>query len=202
MTSSPVHKHAETAQSANSSVTALTKGKKLLAWITLFILTLFPLVFLGALLITPFIPQAVFIGLGSLAVFLLSISTLSIMASYLSPSTPSPTLNPVTRPRDLDLSKLDTRHNRLLHEIIRQDEQKYQQEKKNVRSSRFTRKASKSRSQSSESSSSELSPPLSKKPMSVPTSSSDSDTSPKASDKRIMPIQNRPWLSFFQSNKN
>lgn len=204
MTPSPVHKHIDTATRSHSS-----KGitiQKSIAWITLFLLTLLSLSAIGSILATPFIPQAIFVGLSSLAIFLVSIFALSIMVSYIpsSPSTPPPSLQPTTRPRDLDLSKLDTRHNRLLHHVIQNDEQQYQKEKKVTRSSQSKRKTVQPHDPSSGTSPNTT--PSVKKRSSVlqflrhkPSSSSlssDSDSSTTTNDTKKTEVRHQSWISI------
>ncbi|MEF9519813.1 hypothetical protein SBV45_05145 [Chlamydia crocodili] len=98
------------------------KGSNLIALICMLVLALLTAVMLGGFLATPFIPEGIYIGITALASLLVGLVLFPIIMSCLS-KPPVP-----VRPRDLDLSKLDTRHNRLLHEIIKDDEKKYVQE--------------------------------------------------------------------------
>ncbi|AAP05067.1 IncA family protein [Chlamydia caviae] len=100
------------------------KRNSLIALICLLVLALLAVVMLGGFLVTPFFPGGVYIGIAALSSLLVGMVLFPIIMSCLSKS---PANIPV-RPKDLDLSKLDTRHNRLLHEIIKKDEKKYAQE--------------------------------------------------------------------------
>ncbi|BAE81457.1 hypothetical protein [Chlamydia felis Fe/C-56] len=100
------------------------KEGSLIALIGMIVLALLAAVMAGGFLVTPFFPEGVYIGISALASLLISILLFPIFISRFSPSTLP------TRPKDLDLSKLDTRYNRLLHEIIKEDEKKYEQEQK------------------------------------------------------------------------
>lgn len=211
MTPSPIPERVETTMSP-PSVTTASKGKKLFAWLTVFILITLPVISFGAILVSPFIPQAIFLGLGALASFLVATVALSIVVSYLS-SLPSTPVIKTTRPRDLDLSQLDARHNRLLHDLIQEDEKKYQQEKKEASVPRSRRKSVPSQDVSQETSSSSSSSPVRKKRTSVlkflrpkqlssSSSSSDSDFLEETSIPRSSTIQNQPWLTSLRMNKN
>ncbi|WP_284442388.1 hypothetical protein [Chlamydia gallinacea] len=201
MALSPIHKRIDTATRPHSSKSTPIQKNKIFAWITLLLLTSLPLVAIGSILATPFIPQAIFIGLSSLAIFLVSIFALSIVVNYVSTSlsTPSPSLQPTTRPRDLDLSKLDTRHNRLLHHVIQRDEQQYQLQTK----PKSRRKAARPYDPSSDTSPNTT--PSAKKRSSVlqflqhklssSSLSSDSDSSAKTIHAKNPEVRNQPWTS-------
>ncbi|MEF9497322.1 hypothetical protein [Chlamydia sp. 04-14] len=98
------------------------KGSNLIALICMLVLALLTAVMMGGFLVTPFLPEGIYIGITALASLLVGMVLFPIIMSCLS----KPLV--AVRPRDLDLSKLDTRHNRLLHEIIKDDEKKYAQE--------------------------------------------------------------------------
>ncbi|QVE48870.1 DUF456 domain-containing protein [Chlamydia crocodili] len=99
-----------------------SKGGNLIALICMLVLALLTAVMIGGFLVTPFLPEGIYIGITALASLLVGMVLFPIVMSCLSKPPAS------VRPRDLDLSKLDTRHNRLLHEIIKDDEKKYAQE--------------------------------------------------------------------------
>ncbi|SYX08807.1 IncA protein [Chlamydia poikilotherma] len=98
------------------------KGSNPIALICMVILALLTAVMMGGFLATPFLLEGIYIGITALASLLVGMALFPIIMSCLSKPPVS------VRPRDLDLSKLDTRHNRLLHEIIKDDEKKYVQE--------------------------------------------------------------------------
>ncbi|CAH63764.1 serine rich exported protein [Chlamydia abortus] len=102
--------------------TAVLKRNKLITLICLLIMALLALIMVGGFLATPFFAAGMYIGMAALASLLISMVVFPLVISYL----PQPSTH--VRPRDLDLSKLDVRHNRLLHEIIKEDEKKYAQE--------------------------------------------------------------------------
>ncbi|WP_375793227.1 hypothetical protein O1W69_03750 [Chlamydia sp. 12-01] len=115
-------------------------GGSLISLICMLVLALLTVVMIGGFLSTPFFPEGIYIGITALASLLIGMILFPVIMSCLS-KPPVP-----VRPKDLDLSKLDTRHNRLLHEIIKDDEKKYAQEQEE-KTQRKQRKTSKMRSQ-------------------------------------------------------
>ncbi|QXE27258.1 IncA family protein [Chlamydia buteonis] len=102
--------------------TESTKRNSLVTLISMLVIALLTVIMIGGFLATPFFPEGIYIGISALVSLLISLVLFPLIISCLS----KPPAH--VRPRDLDLSKLDARHNRLLHEIIKEDEKKYTQE--------------------------------------------------------------------------
>lgn len=101
----------------------------LTALLILLVLSLIAMV--GAFISTVFTPAGIKVGLILLGVFLTTaLLTLSCLCAILKPKAISgkSVTKPEVRPKDLDLTKLDTRYNALLHEKIKEDVKKSEQD--------------------------------------------------------------------------
>ncbi|WP_348663880.1 hypothetical protein [Chlamydia vaughanii] len=208
---SPTHKNTLISiEPSKGQQVAKKKGHNIFAIISMLVLCILALVMTGALLATPFFPEAVYLGLGALGAILIVLIILPIAMSFLS----RPTAIADVRPKDLDMSKLDTRYNRLLHDVIKEDEDKFKQEQEVKAKKVKFRRAPRPRPQpiESSSSSSDSSAPQRIRRSSVlnlirpkqpkPEESEDSDS--MSSDPLPMrsPVIARPWTSSIPAKKN
>ncbi|UFP07156.1 hypothetical protein [Chlamydia pecorum] len=97
----------------------------------LILLVLSLVAMIGAFISTVFTPAGIKVGLILLGVFLTTaLLTLFCLCAILKPKAISgkSVTKPEVRPKDLDLTKLDTRYNALLHEKIKEDVKKSEQD--------------------------------------------------------------------------
>lgn len=80
---------------------------------------------IGGFIAALFSPKGIYIGIAALISLLIGIILFPLIITC---SSKPPVAH--IRPRDLDLSKLDVRYNRLLHETIKEDEKNTRKNKK------------------------------------------------------------------------
>ncbi len=103
--------------------TESSQKNRLIISISILILALLAVIMIGGFIAALFSPKGIYIGITALISLLIGIILFPLMITC---SSKPPVAH--IRPRDLDLSKLDVRYNRLLHETIKEDEKKYAKE--------------------------------------------------------------------------